>query len=249
MKTFAPPFLLALAFVSLVGVLGCGGGSGSDDDPDPTDEPLPIHDVSGKILANDGTPIANAIVTARAGDGTLATLAQATSDMDGRYSVRIPEATPFYLHVEKAAYVNTNTHVRELTATRVGVDVTLLLQVQADSLLGVLGGPTLFTPTNLMFLIRAADPMGLELTDVSVQVTPIGLLVQYRLPDDSGYTNTAPTVACTAGGGCALPAMAGFSAPVDQGVSIFRFTQAGMGIIAEVAADLRPGEVTFIAND
>jgi len=85
--------------------------------------------LSGKVLANDGAPIADALISARLGDGTNALIDTATSAADGTYSIGIPGATAFYLHVAKAAYANTNSHIREITATRVGVDLVLLLQV------------------------------------------------------------------------------------------------------------------------
>jgi len=150
--------------------------------------------------------------------------------------------------VEKPAYATTNSHIREITATRVGVDLVLLLQGQADSLLLVLGGPANLTSAHLLFVVRALDPGGAELAGVSVNVTPIGLLLFYRLADDAGYTLTGPTVACTNGGGCALPQMAGYSAAVNQGVSTFRLSQAGGGTLSLVAAPLIPGEVTFVSN-
>ena len=183
------------------------------------------------------------------GDGSNTVITTTTSAADGAYSIGIPETTAFYVHVTKPAYASTNTHIRALTATRLGADVVLLLQGQADTLLGILGGPGSLTSANFLYLIRGLDSSGAELAGVSVTINPTGLLVFYRLADDTGYTPTGPTVACTAGGGCALPQMAGYSATINQGVSTFQLSQAGMVQLAQVAAPLAAGEVTFIVND
>lgn len=244
---FAPHLLLALLFVTLVGLAGCGGGAGKKDEDEPPAPPT-LYALSGTVTGNDGAPIADALVIVRAGDGSNDLLDSAISGGDGTYTVSIPGATAFYLHVAKAAYTSSNSHIREITGRTMDVDLVLLLQVQSDTLLQILGGPANFTTAHLLYLVQARDGMGVELADVTVSVTPIGLLVLYRQADDMGYTLTGPSVACTVGGGCSLPQMAGYSQAVNQGVSTFRLSQSGT-TLAFVAAPLIPGELTFISNN
>jgi hypothetical protein len=247
LTTVVSGLLLVFLLVALVGAVGCGGAAKKDDDDD--DDTPQVFDLRGRVLDNGGAPIGDAAIEARTGDAGGALLDSATTLADGSYLLRIPGETPFYLHAEKAAYADTNSHIRELTADRIGVDVVLLFENQADGLLASLGGPTSFSPANLLFDVRSLTPAGLERTGVTVTMLPIGLTLKYRQGTDGVYSDTGPTVACTAPGGCQMPHMAGYSGAVNQGIYTFRMVQTGVGDIATVAAPLRPGEVTFVVND
>lgn len=240
--------LVPLLITALLALSACGGGGGKKSDDEDT-SPVVFFNVSGIVAGNDGVAIGDAAVSARAADGSNTVLDAVLTNAGGQFTVRVAGATEYSLHITKAAYATTNTHIRKITGDTLGVDVLLLLQGQADSLLLTLGGPANFTSGTVLYIARALDAFGDERANIDLGVSPGGLFSFYRLADDSGYSAAGPTPLCTAVGGCAFPQLAGYNTAGSFGVYVFRFAFGGGSSFAALAAELIAGEVTYVVTN